>query len=199
MKIIQRFKDVYDHIFYMYGQDPKIVWDRKTQQVEKALPAKHRTLSGHLEDGRWFKGQVLIVNQTVLVVYVDEKGNVLQNVRTKRWSYWSKDYAMEYLDTLKGYTDKYKAPMVLVGTYVNEKGYYDTGVFTNPQLNIGGEVAKFHPELRVFQNVDPQLLFTEINAWFGRHASEPEMVQLSDKDKLEKHGFDTKTSFRGKR
>lgn len=52
MKIIQRFKDVYDHIFFMYGQDPKIVWDRKTQQVEKALPAKHRTLSGHLEDGR---------------------------------------------------------------------------------------------------------------------------------------------------
>ena len=94
MKIIQRFKDVYDHIFYMYGQDPKIVWDRKTQQVEKALPAKHRTLSGHLEDGRWFKGQVLIVNQTVLVVYVDEKGNVLQNVRTKRWSHWSRDYAM---------------------------------------------------------------------------------------------------------
>ena len=199
MKIIQRFKDVYDHIFYMYGQDPKIVWDRKTQQVEKALPAKHRTLSGHLEDGRWFKGQVLVVNQTVLVVYVDEKGNVLQNVRTKRWSHWSKDYAMEYLDTLKGYTDKYNAPMVLVGSYVDEKGYYQTGVFTNPQLNIGGETTKYHPEIKVFQSVDPQLLFTEINAWFGRHASEPEMVQLSDKDKLEKHGFDNKTSFRGKR
>lgn len=203
MKIIQRFKDVYDHIFFMYGQDPKIVWDRKTQQVEKALPAGHRTLSGHLEDGRLFKGQVLIVNQTVLVVYVDEKGVVLPNLKPnlkpKRWSYWSRDYAIEYLDTLKGYTDKYKAPIVLVGSYVDERGYYQTGVFTNPQLNIGGEVTKSRPEVRVFQSVDPQMLYTEINAWFGRHASEPEMVQLSDKDKLEKHGFDNKTSFRGKR
>ena len=197
MKIIQRFKDVYDHVFFMYGQDPKIVWDRKTQQVEKALPSKHRWLNGRFTDNTEFKAQILVVNQSVIVYYVDSKGQLLQSFKPK-WKDWALDGVNEYLEELKTYTDKYKAPIVLVGEYVDENGYNVSGIFTNPQLNVGGQAHRFHPEVAVFKNVDPQFLYTEINAWFGRHASEPEMVQLSDKDKLEKHGFDNKTSFRGK-
>ena len=197
MKIIQRFKDVYDHVFFMYGQDPKIVWDRKTQQVEKALPSKHRWLNGRFTDNTEFKAQILVVNQSVIVYYVDSKGQLLQSFKPK-WKDWALDGVNEYLEELKTYTDKYKAPIVLVGEYVDENGYNVSGIFTNPQLNVGGQAYRFHPEVAVFKNVDPQFLYTEINAWFGRHASEPEMVQLSDKDKLEKHGFDNKTSFRGK-
>ncbi len=198
MKIIQRFKDVYDHIFFMYGQDPKIVWDRKTSRVAKALPSKHRCLSGRFTDNTEFKAQILVVNQSVIVYYVDSKGQLLQSFKPK-WKDWALERVNEYLEELKTYTDKYKAPIVLVGEYVDEKGYNVSGIFTNPQLNVGGQASRFHPEVAVFKNVDPQFLYTEINAWFGRHASEPEMVQLSDKDKLEKHGFDNKTSFRGKR
>lgn len=196
MKIIQRFKDVYDHIFFRYGQDPKVVWDRKTVQVAK-LPPKHRCFDGRLKDNRDFKAQILVVNQTVLLYYVDNKGQLLSGFYPK-WRDWNLEEIQRYLVELETYTDKYNAPVVLVGTYVDDKGHLSTGVFANPQLNIGGETAKLHPEVSVFQNVDHQLLYTEINAWFGRHASEPKMVQLSDKDKLEKHGFDNKTSFRGK-
>lgn len=198
MKIIQRFKDVYDHIFFMYGQDPKLVWDRKTCRVAKALPSKHRCLNGRFVDNTEFKAQILVVNQTVIVYYVDGKGQLLQSFKPK-WKDWALERVNEYLEELKTYTDKYNAPIVLVGEHVDERGYNVSGVFTNPQLNVGGQASRFHPEVAVFKNVDPQFLYTEINAWFGRNASEPVMVQLSDKAKLEKHGFDNKTSFRGKR
>ena len=198
MKIIQRFKDVYDPIFFMYGQDTKIVWDRKTSRVAKALPSEHRCLNSRFTDNNEFKAQILVVNQSVIVYYVDSKGQLLQSFKPK-WKDWALERMNKYLEELKTYTDKYKAPIVLVGEYVDENGYNVSGIFTNPQLNVGGQASRFHPEVAVFKNVDPQFLYTEINAWFGRHASEPEMVQLSDKDKLEKHGFDNKTSFRGKR
>jgi hypothetical protein len=198
MRIIQRYKDVYDHIFFMYGQDPKIVWDRKTSQVENKLPNNHRWLAGRLTDGRTYHGQVLVVDNVVYVVYVDNTGKVLKGFNPG--ANWGRDSKIgEYLTELSTYTDKYLAPMVLVGTYVGDKGYPREGVFVNPQLNIQGESSKFNPEITVFRNVDHMAIFTGVTNWFSKHAKEPDMVELSDKDKLEKHGFDSKLSFRGKR
>jgi hypothetical protein len=52
--------------------------------------------------------------------------------------------------------------------------------------------------VQFFKVYDPYAAFQEISMWIGGvlPANGNAMVQISDKDRIEKHGFDNKTSFR---
>ena len=203
MKLISKFKDTYDYLIHMYGQDPKIVWERKTKRVAEKLPSKHRYYEEPIDDEYL---QVLVINDKVFWKVVNKKGEEPNPKEVKKYktrkrfcSIWrgSTSKKEEYIQELSTYPDKYNAPIVLVGHFVDENGYSTSGVFVNPHLSYRAG-SEFDAHMRVFQNLDHQMIYEEVSTWFGRHCSEPEMVQLSDKDKLEKHGFDKKTSFRGK-
>ena len=134
------------------------------------------------------------------------------------------DYELRLLDSWKDYTKETKliclshvgfryytvgdVPRMIEGIKTND--YFTLYEFNKFDLvkSSGREVVREERHIPILQNigiageVDPLEIYLAIEEFLGMQITNNERTEsigLTDKEKVENHGFDTKESFRGKR
>jgi len=220
MKIISKFKDYYDSVAWTYGGgDPKIRYER--HEIENVGPFKMRLPFAPLRD-KWqystlrhsYWERNLIVGDRLYAVFSeylpclvgnqnwflpDAEHEIVRRKETLGWLREHKGMEIHYIETNKA-IDLCR----LVGQPVLWLDYDQLGTRKNepPNVTVLREVpclceirnfAKFYPADQIYQDLSYVL---------GNLMHEPPddnpPVQVEEKVRFLKKGFDAKTSFRGK-
>ena len=217
MKIKSSFKDYYDYVAHAYGGgDPKILYVREriseTRQVVtcKTNWIMHQPLFIPNSEFSW-----LVVNGAcyTLMSIVDPEtgkrsppkvftqenfGDYLQSIKPSRYYFPSKEIKHERYQGVKSaivteLSRQLKQPVFIIKSYT---------MCRNPDQHIF-EVDSRIPILQHYQfhkYFNPEQLYQEIAYYISNQMNEsPDLVVLdnmTDKEKIQQHGFDLKTSFR---
>ena len=226
MKIISKFKDFYDPVAYAMGVDSELMYIRKTGGLDKdeteALGIeKHvRIEIGSYGDPRPYPGDKKKLIYEISTFFVGFCGKTYHGIRVD--TYTSKlgigrsfDHEYYYGEDAKNFLKKFdntnrywrhlrakaaedfQFPQelfsehnvpVFLGEYERGEVHPDFVVYTNPNLS----------EVKFVKVIDPYTAFQELSMYLGGvlRKQEPDMVEVSEKDKLLQHGFDPKYSFR---
>ena len=217
MKIISKFRDYYDPIAHTYGGgDPKIVWVRR--EIENTGPFKMRLPFAPLRDkwkysrllhGKYYE-RSLIVGDRIYSVFSEIIGNhewflpgadheIVTHRESLRWLREHKEKELHYIEA-----DEAIELCKLVGQPVFWLGYDLLGTQKNerPNIRVSKEVpilakihnfAKLYPADQIYQD----LSYALGNLMHTPPDDNPP-VQVDEKVRFQKKGFDSKTSFRGK-
>jgi len=191
MKIITKIKDYYDFLIGVYGEDPKIILDRRETEGE--------TVDGHFMlfiGGKKIEGFV----KDKIIYYGDDLKLIESSPETSKYWYnatkngytrvLSNNYHEEicnYItDDLDNYNDRYNCPILL--GLVNNRSRKPTNFSKFPTLKV----------LCLPSFVSPELVYQWISQWLAIQLDKELEIKndLSDIQKLENKGFDKKTSFR---
>lgn len=199
MKIISKYKDYYDYLKGIYGEDEKLILDRRSfwkqaypGELDEAFIKIYiggKLIEGFCRKGLFYYGQALETIATPVTknefLYAKEKAMVDTHYRITRDDSW---YRTEWvsktiLDT--DVNDKLGKPIVFkYGQRIHE----DTPYKTFPVLLDLG-LASYIPPTQIW------LILTE---WLGRQKDLHISNTQTDTQKILSKGFDLKTSFRGK-
>jgi hypothetical protein len=114
----------------------------------------------------------------------------------KRWSEWDKKYIIKNKEQIVRCIDN------------NDYNVEEDLTHETQMLKKGDGYAEIKKSIPIFkacgisQCVDPEDIYWAIDEYFALEKSSAERassVDITDKEKIINHGFDTKTSFRGKR
>lgn len=213
MRILSNFKDYYDYVANIYS-DPKIIYDRPLKNKtyidfkynDKTLPhimKKIFILNNNIEKEKYDNLNVLIIGNRLFTILnkkntskVLSEEYLIKFTSLKYRYYYDKEY--KNINNFVNFTDdklinicrKTKMPVMLFGIDNRDKIFYLERFC--PILNNYG-ISKY---------ISPEKIYQEISYIVGNLIYEsPDLkppVEISDKDKILKAGFDLKTSFRGK-
>ena len=196
MKIISKYKDYYDYLTGVYGEDPLIVLDRTKYDL---LP-------------------YLISNDTVIKLYIG--GYLFEGYKQNDKYYWGED--IKQFGDFKKYisTYSYNNPNVdikdlvyikdskLRYPYVLIKPVLDSKLINEKEncpilLEWSKDKYLKYPILSDFDIasfIPPEELYKIISDWLSlqRTKSENKIDNRTNLEKIQTNGFDKKTSFRGK-
>jgi hypothetical protein len=201
MKILSRFKDYYDYLAHQYGIDEKVIFKRDSFSETKfnfdlKVPNVRAFITAEVSIA------YLVVNGLGYIIYTKRYGTA-----TKLYFYGDD---IELDKKLKQYNKpwltqpKYVAfniPNVeelirMVGSptfIITEFDTYELGTV---------RIAKQAPNLGALgfaKYKDAYIMYQETACYIGKiFGSVEPPIQISDKDRIVAHGFDLKTSFRGK-
>lgn len=212
MKIISKFKDYYDYLSHIYGQDSKITWERHLEDyipydTPNILKKGEVDLSG--VDDHTMKYEfcwVIVCGKRFLFFrkseYPKENWTAYKNSEEvkeylslaggknprRKWSYFTKkqpEYFMgEFSQKNLDFCVKHKSPVIVV------YGYRFTT--DSPILGDIPNFVSLYPAEQIYQDIS-YFLLNQVN---GSPDIDPPVV-LDDKFKIDYHGFD-KYSFRPK-
>jgi hypothetical protein len=220
MKIISKFRDYYDNVAWTYGGgDPKIRYER--HEIENVGPFKMRLPFAPLRD-KWqysrvmrtsFWGRSLIVGDRIYTVFSECKPYlagrpnwflpdidhelITRKETLLRWEHRGKE--LYYVKTGKA-IDLCR----LVGQPVFWLDYERLGTRKNepPNVKVFREIPKLCEIMNFAKLYPADQIYQDLSYVIGNLRHEPPddnpPVQVDAKIRLEKHGFDPKTSFRGK-
>ncbi|CAL5098736.1 Phage protein [Salmonella phage Tennessee] len=222
MRIISKFADVYDLQNSLF--DPDRVWERKTEELTIKAPdddnytimqerriARIEGKTGYFKILPFFlAGEIYwlyhidVLDTQVKTFSLDEALEILEE---KGWSTgfslldinrgkpkesilaWQEEVTPKAEEALT----ELRVPLAILNSVVpNDKDnnkYFK--VITNPRLHLSGiPWQSVEPNLyRLHQRIEQYI-------WGVLGTGEPDMITVSDKDRLAAHGFDTVTSFR---
>lgn len=222
MRIISKFADVYDLQNSLF--DPDRVWERKTEELTIKAPdddnytimqerriARIEGKTGYFKILPFFlAGEIYwlyhidVLDTQVKTFSLDEALEILEE---KGWSTgfslldinrgkpkesilaWQEEVTPKAEEALT----ELRVPLAILSSVVpNDKDnnkYFK--VITNPRLHLSGiPWQSVEPNLyRLHQRIEQYI-------WGVLGTGEPDMITVSDKDRLAAHGFDTVTSFR---
>ena len=227
MKIISKFKDYYDTVSHQYlDKEILYLREQKLLDISskdsKKLPTVGKNIYSHYHHMRLkndfeidaeiigFCGTLypLIIIKTLITdeLNIFYNFNDLKTFVTQmkisfidgkiRWSW--RDYDFDYLSEYKRFFENKEKNEELEKTFVT----HQTPCFLYREVDNRKRVITMNPMLKKYDFMkvkDPYLAHTEIYQFITGILNQPTrpMVQLSDKDKIHKHGFD-KWSFRQK-
>ena len=189
MKIISKYKDYYDYLSGIYGEDPKIVLDRRDYYTPIFYDHQTTTLKlyicgwvieGLYEKGTFYYGDRLKEKgiKEKYRYFFSERKNVYVYVKTD-----SGNVALNY----EPYLDKNKLNIkencpILIKEYSKLKKY--------PKLS----------ELDIQQLYSPEEMYKMISDWLSDRITEKELTSddIPNEQKIQNKGFDIKRSFRPK-
>jgi len=217
MKIISKHKDYYDYLVGIYGIDEKMVYNRRTNALEKPLEDIVSTINQSSVTTHTFSicNRIYVIFQFENVFYhtLDEYIELYRILEKKKlytgflWHSWG--------DIEEGIGKKYKElncasevnkivrqPVLIQTTYeensfkyqsiLSRKYFYDSNEKTPsywriPELSKYG-FAKWVPADEMYQ---------QIVAFIGWMVDYPEIPnKQTNVEKIQSNGFDVKTSFR---
>lgn len=214
MKIISKFKDYYDYLVGIYGEDPLLVFDRRNQNgtiIHKfpALPDEWQAEYGdcvglaNLFVGDWhtwlfYTGQEVYTTSDIETVHncVRHNKKYAPIVRFKN----GKEYAIPSQSQWHMQRDYFFA--AVIRTHYEMAAYHDVPLVLILNKHRWHEVNTYYanPQLLTLGiYVDENVVWQEISAYLGKLRSEQETSPpVPDKNKIENKGFDVKHSFRPK-
>ncbi len=206
MRIISKFHDYYDTAA-AFGLDTDIVYVRKTIEVEEARRGRSMTLLIHPQNGTRYEyenGHVGFCGQFYPFVEVS-----YYTSKFHRLIFWSFDELDAWMESVSpGWKIGYKRrrsiswPAARFQKHFETK--YNTEIFHTHQVPVFCKMSNgrftLNPrlqDLEFYRVFDPYQAHQEIAMFVGGVLKQPEnnMVQISNEDKIVKHGFDDK-SFR---
>lgn len=125
----------------------------------------------------------------------------------ERFAEWVTKAGLEFVEARKGELEAYfettDLPKTLLGEVISRGWSILVNDEGRPDGRLGRDGAPWMidpdvlGELAFYRAMDPVLLFQEIDMWLGGvvASSDKEMIEISDADKIAKHGMD-ETSFR---
>lgn len=189
MKIISKFKDYYDYLTGIYGIDPKLILDRRDMLLNTDLTKNSKYL--------------LKIGTHVIDIFVDEFGNIIYGEDLKSIcnnDNWHKNYI-----TIKSYNrhhyiyfDYFKLTELELSNDKQAVSLYHFRYFDTRR-----ELLKGYPNLL---KLGLNKICSAKNAWIyisnflskELTKSEKQVPIGDDNLRLLSHGYDLKTSFRGK-
>ena len=223
MKIISNFRDYYDYVPHLYGGgDPKIVFVRPRLNINRVarvdltsfdeMAFKRINILGRYLTGRnnSYKSQLLIAGDRIFYYTKYEPVNpklwentyslitqkVIDKVFNERFS-WREEARNPKLASFINHQDKH---------FIDLCRHVGRPVFSLFSGNGGdwkvGEISPNLGEMGVASFIEAEDMYQNLSYLVGNLMKDsPDIsppVELSDKHRILKHGFDLKTSFRGK-
>lgn len=203
MKILSKYRDFYDYLSKIYGEDPKIILDRrKADRFD--IPSDGKIMiyfcgwiyEGFVREGRIYWGKDLLLFgirkpkrewDSILrekqvsndFAYISWQGGI--------YSWTNKSYG-DYFSLIP-YKDKYN---------LNRK--YDCAIFRRSNIYSGNDkeaiISKYPKlsDLGIQSILTPKDAYLILSAWLAPKDTASD--NQTDKEKIVSNGFDTKTSFR---
>ena len=221
MRIISKFKDYYDHVGHRYGEDPMVTFTRgKTTPLAKEVRA-HQCFESRRDDRTRteYEAQIVVAGAHVFpMVQAWTRGNDFMGQPTSTVGYRPLDKAMLHW-LVSGGSYGYKSK------YYNEdydwkefSQWLDKLKSKLPEMmrECGSPVFKLHrvshyrvnvaehvpilKDLGIAAVVTPEQMWQDIYMAITTHMrpnpDKAPPVEISERDKIVKAGFDLKTSFR---
>lgn len=187
MKIISKYKDYYDYLVGIYGEDPKIVLDRRDFSKQELGNEAHFKIfiCGKVVEGVWKNNQFYYRND-------------IKNIG-KQHKYFSWLHSIDKVVTIK-INDK----ITNVRYDVYEDGENFNIKYNCPILcetNYGGiERFPILKDINFHKVFNSQEIYKMISDWLSDRITEKELTSdnISNEQKILNKGFDLKTSFRPK-
>jgi hypothetical protein len=203
MKIISGYKDYYDYLKGIYGEDPKIILDRRVFENKEFF--SHRPedvqlfICGKIIEGFWdgeefYYGESLskfgkiekprssffshTQSSDSRYVYFESEGKSLSSIRNRH------TINVDIVDDKKNYNLKENCPILLNNVYIKD-GFYKFPILS--KLNFSSVIK-------------PEEIYQMLVKWYSDRNSDLEnrTDTRTDVEKLLSKGFDKKESFRPK-
>lgn len=190
MKIISKFKDYYDYLKGIYGEDPKLVLDRtefnKLQYPGNGIDTFY--IGDYKIQGYWKDGNIYF-GKDVEKFHIEDRGYWWMSDYNKNESYVVEDSYHNTFSCLK-YPKKINNSPTYKENCPILKEYRKDEYIKNP-------ILKEYGFQKVFKAEEIWIILSE---WLGRviTMNEKPVPIGDDKTRILSHGFDLKTSFRGK-
>jgi hypothetical protein len=192
MKILSKYKDYYDFLSGVYGEDPKLILDRRDFYYQKYRPSKGKItfiicgkiIEGYFDGENYHYGDSLKQFgeelKTKNFYYPDNKCVFISN---KKKTYSREDYyCLDIREDLNNINKKENCPIILAtGIRVDN--------FTKFPILSEFQLAKFIPAEEIYK---------WLSTWLANKIDEKQnyVDNRTDDLKLESNGFDKKISFR---
>jgi hypothetical protein len=191
MKILSKYKDYYDYLSGIYGEDPKLVLDRRsgggfqdlTEDTKYYIFIGGFQVEGYYRDGKMYYGENLreIEVESGYRGYREESVFVVSDSSTKH-SVWVSTIIKK---DEKDHNLKSMCPIILC----RSTSYRDEPqeIMNYPKLE----------DLQLGSFIDPMKVYQMISEWLAKRIDELELTTTTtNEQKIENKGFDRKTSFR---
>lgn len=196
MKIISKYKDYYDYIVGIWGEDPLLVLDRRVDHHFKLDHSPYDTkitlhICNYAYDGYVLKdniyyGDELKHFQTHELGYFDKRNNptcvIIDNNSLRYKNYFNRQMSSNLYNT-KPYISKLNIQedcpiLIQIGNHVNKY----------PKLS----------DLQTYKILPPETIWHMLYEWLSQRLTknEPTVPIGTDSIRIQSHGFDLKTSFR---
>jgi len=209
MYILSKFKDYYDYLSGIYGEDPLIVLDRRefTMPTFRNNPISKAYPDGDFEEGRldlyiggflieaYFKGDKIYYGKDLKQFDAVQKHSGWYY----RWSHDEKDKDKVHID-IKGtrYRESYNLKIIKDLTKMNDK--YNCPILVRKNSEPDKFLYKYCilKDLNLNSFVSPEEVYKMISDWisYQRTIAENHVDTMTNIQKIESKGFDKKTSFR---
>lgn len=195
MKIISKYKDYYDYLAGMWGVDPLLVLKRDNPKHVPYLGRFHRYMRFH------------ICGQVLDGIYLNEEFYYGKDILKLPNSHEGEDgyirlsfaedrhvYKYVFRPELTPYGEvpvKFRAHKSPTGTSPNDK--------TGCPIILEDDIR--YPNLseyKVNRAIPPEQMWLMLSQWLGQRNTPEFQDTMTNDEKITSHGFDTKTSFRGK-
>lgn len=201
MKIISKYKDYYDYLSGVYGEDPLLVLDRREsnqlvigENVKLVFYIAGICFDGYCHDGRVYFGKDMYQ-------FEDESHKERRNKYKKfaiKSKWWRNDEHLAWILANDGrHYDSYDTLLRIDDKKLNEKE--NCPIIVKDRFN---NVYKFPALKDLYINTlfSPEEIYRKIMEWLSerRTAAENQSLPMSDTEKLLSKGFDKVTSFRPK-
>lgn len=200
MKIISKYKDYYDYLVGIYGEDPKLVLDRRegTSIIPSevfALCIGNKMIQGIYKNNTYYYGDQLD--------QLDRAPTVGQSYLTylSRHRYDKTKNILYYFDADTKYRNNIIVNKLITDTNLNSKEGCPILLYRiKPTGDLTDEPYKF-PKLEHFNLASflpPKEIWIILSAFLASMVIEPTVPIGGDDIRIQSHGFDLKTSFRPK-
>lgn len=202
MRIISKYKDFYDFLTGIYGEDPKIVMDRRVFENKEFFSYHPEVIQlficGKIIEGFW-DGEEFYYGESLSkfgkiekprsfyfshtqasdsrYVYFELEGKSLPSKRNRH------TINVDIVDDKKNYNLKENCPILLNNIY-SKDGFYKFPILSKMNIN---------------SVIKPEEIYQMLVKWYSDRNSELENRpdNRTDVEKLTSKGFDKKDSFRG--
>lgn len=210
MKIISKYKDYYDFLSGIYGEDPKLILDRRDFGVnflptscdfKVILYITGYVVEGVCKDGKFYYGEDLYKIQSNVPEYSN---------KYMRWNNEDNDdYISVEINNSLGKKELISVMVKQVKDKCNYNIYLECPILIQCNAIQSGSVSipnrsiRFikYPELNKLElgsYLLPEKIYQMILDWLSAQVDRKlnKVVELTNEQKIENKGFDKKTSFR---
>jgi hypothetical protein len=206
MKILSKYKDYYDYLTGVWGEDPKLVLDRReydaVELVENAVYyvyVGNFIIEGFCKNGIIYYGEKLREIETVEEYYSKKK-----EYQNKAMILTPCEYSRSYKGRRYGgtrYNTKWVKTTITEGTGKLTTKEECPIIVQQESPNTSSIVKTYrYPKLEEIglpSFIDATDVYRMIADWLAKRVDETELTtSTTNEQKIENKGFDTKTSFR---
>lgn len=193
MKIISKYKDYYDYLKGIYGEDPKLILDR-------------RDFSYFTDSGFDYIVTMAVCDKLIQGLYCAKEKRMIWGKELDNYmepvddSGWIKGYTHRMIGRENKWTDYQNRYLINTIRDCNLNTEYDCPILIVDRRNKINTRFSRLSDMDFHKVYTAEQLWILLSEWLGRRITdkEPTVPIGDDSIRIQSHGFDLKTSFRPK-